>query len=64
MEAIAVAINRGLKLPIVYNTSAYDSIESLKLMEGIVEALQQDIGSIDYWRNHDKQKKTRSEIKA
>lgn len=33
------------------------------LMEGIVEALQDDIGSIDYWNNSDKQKRTRSEIK-
>jgi type I restriction enzyme, R subunit len=35
----------------------------MALMEGIVEALQDDIGSIDYWHNSDKQKRTRSEIK-
>ena len=35
----------------------------VNLMEGIVEALQDDIGSIDYWANSDKQKRTRSEIK-
>lgn len=35
----------------------------IALMEGIVEALQDDIGSIDYWNNSDKQKRTRSEIK-
>jgi len=35
-----------------------------RLIEGIVEALQQDIGSIDYWQNSDKQKRTRSEIKT
>jgi len=34
-----------------------------KLMEGIVETLQKNIGSIDFWNNADKQKKTRSEIK-
>ena len=34
------------------------------LMEGIVEALQADIGSIDYWQNSDKQKRTRSYIKT
>jgi type I restriction enzyme R subunit len=33
------------------------------LMEGIVDALQDDIGSIGYWKNSDKQKRTRSEIK-
>jgi len=34
------------------------------LMEAIVETLQESIGSIDFWQNSDKQKKTRSEIKT
>ena len=34
------------------------------LMESIVEVLQDSIGSIDFWNNSDKQKKTRSEIKT
>ena len=34
------------------------------LMEAVVEVLQESIGSIDYWTNSDKQKKTRSEIKT
>lgn len=34
------------------------------LMEAIVETLQDSIGSIDFWSNADKQKKTRSEIKT
>ncbi|WP_138441431.1 type I restriction endonuclease subunit R [Marinobacter alexandrii] len=34
------------------------------LMEAIVETLQHSIGSIDYWNNSDKQKRTRSEIKT
>ncbi len=34
------------------------------LMEAIVETLQDSIGSIDFWNNADKQKKTRSEIKT
>lgn len=37
LEALAIAIERGLRLPIVYNTSAYDSLESLRAMEGIVD---------------------------
>lgn len=47
LEAIAVAIDRGLNLPIVYNTSGYDSIESLKLMEGIVDIYMPDF---KFWR--------------
>lgn len=38
---VALAILRakelGLKVPIVYNTSAYDSLDSLKLMDGLVD---------------------------
>jgi len=33
------------------------------LMEAIVETLQESIGSIDFWNNADKQKRTRSDIK-
>lgn len=33
------------------------------LMGAVVETLQASIGSIDYWNNSDKQKRTRSEIK-
>jgi len=32
-------------------------------MNSTVEILKQDIGSIEYWRDPDKQKKTRSKIK-
>jgi len=42
IEAIAAAVPRGLKLPIVYNTSAYDSVESLKLLDGIVDIYMPD----------------------
>jgi len=38
--------------------------EMKKLMEAIVDTLQDSIGSIDFWTNADKQKKTRSEIKT
>jgi len=37
LEAVAAAISHGLKIPIVYNTSAYDSLESLRLLDGIVD---------------------------
>jgi putative pyruvate formate lyase activating enzyme len=42
LEALPFAIQRGLNLPIVYNTSAYDSLESLKWMEGIVDIYMPD----------------------
>ena len=34
------------------------------LMEAIVDTLQHSLGSIDFWNNADKQKRTRSEIKT
>jgi putative pyruvate formate lyase activating enzyme len=42
IEAIAAAIPRGLRVPIVYNTSAYDEPESLRLLEGIVDIYMPD----------------------
>ena len=37
VEAIAVAVEAGLNLPIVYNTSSYDSLRSLHLLDGLVD---------------------------
>jgi putative pyruvate formate lyase activating enzyme len=42
LEALPLAFARGLQLPIVYNTSAYDSLDSLRLMEGIVDIYMPD----------------------
>jgi putative pyruvate formate lyase activating enzyme len=42
LEAMPLALDGGLRLPIVYNTSAYDSNESLRLMEGIVDVYMPD----------------------
>ncbi len=42
LEALPLAMEGGLRLPIVYNTSAYDSLESLELMRGIVDIYMPD----------------------
>lgn len=42
LEALALAIEGGLNLPIVYNTGAYDSLDSLVLMDGIVDIYMPD----------------------
>ncbi len=42
LEALPLAVRGGLGLPIVYNTSAYDSLESLRWMEGIVDIYMPD----------------------
>jgi putative pyruvate formate lyase activating enzyme len=42
LEALPIAFAHGLELPIVYNTSGYDSLDSLRLMEGIVDVYMPD----------------------
>ena len=42
IEAIAHAVPWGLRLPIVYNTSAYDSLRSLELLDGLVDIYMPD----------------------
>jgi putative pyruvate formate lyase activating enzyme len=42
IEAIAAAVSRGLTIPIVYNTSAYDSMASLKLLDGLIDIYMPD----------------------
>ena len=42
VEAIAVAVPLGLEVPIVYNTSAYDAMASLELMDGLVDIYMPD----------------------
>jgi putative pyruvate formate lyase activating enzyme len=43
LQALSRAIDGGLRLPIVYNTSAYDSLDSLALMDGIVDIYLPDL---------------------
>jgi putative pyruvate formate lyase activating enzyme len=43
MEAVPLALAAGLHLPIVYNTSSYDSPDSLALMEGVVDVYMPDL---------------------
>lgn len=46
-RAILIAAERGLTLPIVYNTNAYDSVEVLKLLDGIVDVYLPDLKYAD-----------------
>ena len=42
IEALAVAVPAGLSVPIVYNTSAYDALSSLRLLDGLVDIYMPD----------------------
>src|SRR5258706_15317810 len=42
-RAILIAAERGLRLPIVYNTNAHDSGEGLRLLDGVVDVYLPDL---------------------
>jgi putative pyruvate formate lyase activating enzyme len=46
-RAILIAARNGLRLPIVYNTNAYDSVEVLKLLDGVVDIYLPDLKYAD-----------------
>jgi putative pyruvate formate lyase activating enzyme len=46
-RGILLAAKQGLRLPIVYNTNAYDSVEVLKLLDGIVDIYLPDLKYAD-----------------
>ena len=47
LEAVALAAARGLRLPIVYNSSGYDAVETLRLLDGVVDVYMPDF---KFWR--------------
>ena len=42
LEAVLLAVHGGLRLPIVYNTSSYDSQHSIRLMDGVADIYMPD----------------------
>jgi len=47
IESIAAALPLGLRVPIVYNTSAYDALSSLRLLDGLVDIYMPDF---KFWK--------------
>ncbi|GAB4565622.1 MAG: radical SAM protein [Anaerolineae bacterium] len=47
LEALLLAAREGLNLPLVYNTGGYDSLEALKLLDGIVDIYMPDMKYAD-----------------
>lgn len=42
LEALAAAVAQGLRLPLVFNTSAYDRVETLALLDRVVDVYMPD----------------------
>ena len=47
-EAVALAAERGFRLPVIYNTNGYDSMELLTLLDGMVDIYLPDL---KYWNS-------------
>jgi putative pyruvate formate lyase activating enzyme len=43
LKALVLAVEGGLQIPLVYNTGGYDSLETLKLLDGIVDIYMPDM---------------------
>lgn len=48
IEALIPAIDRGLRIPLVYNSSGYDSKETLELLDGVFDIYMPDF---KFWEN-------------
>jgi len=48
LESLVIAIENGLKIPLVYNTSGYERVEILKLLDGIFDIYLPDA---KYWNS-------------
>ena len=42
LEALLIAVRKGLKVPLVYNTGGYDLVETLQLLEGVFDIYMPD----------------------
>ena len=47
VEALKIAKKSGLQIPVVYNTSSYESVETLKLLDGYVDIYLPDLKYVD-----------------
>lgn len=43
LEALELAVERGLHIPLVYNSGGYDSVETLKILDGIIDIYMPDM---------------------
>jgi putative pyruvate formate lyase activating enzyme len=43
LEALVIAVEHGLNLPLVYNTGGFDSMEALTLLDGVIDIYMPDM---------------------
>ncbi|HUV58672.1 MAG TPA: radical SAM protein [Desulfatiglandales bacterium] len=47
LNATRIALKKGLRLPLVYNTSGYERLEILKILDGVVDIYMPDMKYMD-----------------
>lgn len=47
LEGLCLAIEEGFRLPLVYNTNGYDSLETLRLLDGVIDIYLPDMKYAD-----------------
>lgn len=54
LKSIYIAAEKGLRLPIIYNTNGYDSVEMLKLYDGVIDIYLPDFkyGNSEYAKTY------------
>lgn len=43
LSALETAVEKGLRLPLVYNTGGYDSVKTLRILDGVVDIYMPDM---------------------
>ncbi|GAB4339511.1 MAG: radical SAM protein [Desulfobulbaceae bacterium] len=57
LAALPIAVEGGLRIPIVYNSSGYDAVETLRLLEGVVDIYMPDC---KFWSEETARRYTRA----
>lgn len=42
LSALDIAVRKGLNIPLIYNTGGYDNVETLKILEGVIDIYMPD----------------------
>ncbi|MBS1903371.1 MAG: radical SAM protein [Bacteroidetes bacterium] len=53
VESLLIACERGLHIPLVYNTNCYDSVDVLRLLDGIIDVYLPDVKYSDEQAGYD-----------
>jgi putative pyruvate formate lyase activating enzyme len=47
LEALLMAVGEGLHIPLVYNSGGYDAVDTIRLLDGVVDIYMPDLKTLD-----------------